>query len=97
LRTTVIEHFKSATEILGGEKYVTSLIIVRVFKNLLTSLKIEDNDSRLMKNLKTTIYDDLKKRIDQMGSTVFKAAALNSRYRALKFLTAKEKDNAWKE
>jgi hypothetical protein len=38
-----------------------------------------------------------KKRKEQMGSTVFKAAALYPRYRALKFLTTEEKDNVWKE
>lgn len=32
-----------------------------------------------------------------MGSIIFKAAALDPRYRALKFLTAAEKENVWKE
>lgn len=57
----VLEPFKSATEILGGDKYVTSSITLRVFKNLLASLKIEDSDSSLKKNLKTAIHDLKKK------------------------------------
>lgn len=93
----VLEPFKGATEILGGEKYVTSSITGQVLKSLLTSLNVAITDNTLTKNLKKANYDDLMKRKDNMGSAVSKAAALDPRYKALKFLTEEEKYDVWKE
>lgn len=87
----VLDPFKTATEIHGGDKYVTSSITGRVFKSLITSLETKQTDSAFIKAIKSAIYCDLKHINNEITSVVLKTAALDPRYTSLKFLTDKKK------
>ncbi|CAI6377428.1 unnamed protein product [Macrosiphum euphorbiae] len=91
----ILEPFKTATEILGGDKYVTLSIVGRLFKNLISSLECIQTDSVTIKDIKLLISSDLKKRQDKMGDIIHKAAALDPRYRSLKYLSEEDSQNTW--
>lgn len=91
----ILEPFKSATEILGGDKYVTLSIVERLFKNLISSVECISADSVIVNEIKLLISFDLKKRQNKMGNIIHKAAALDLRYRSLKHLLEEENINTW--
>lgn len=74
---SILEPFKAATKLLGGEKYITSSLTGRIFKNLLIYVEEYSNDSHFMKKFKSDIRTNLKKRNNVLGSIIFKAAALD--------------------
>lgn len=93
----ILEPFKAVTELLGSDKYVTSSITSRLFKNLSTAMKINNNDCEYVKNVKSNISLDLIKRRNYLGNVIYKAAALDPQYCSLKFLTEQQKTEIWKE
>jgi len=90
-----LEPFKSATKILGGDKYVTLSIVGRLFKNLISSVECISTDSVIVNDIKLRFSSNLKKRQNKMGDIIHKAAALNPRYRSLKYLPEEENKNIW--
>jgi uncharacterized protein YejL (UPF0352 family) len=58
----ILEPFKSATEILGGDKYVTLSIVGRLFKNLINSVECISVYSVIVNEIKLLMNSDLKKK-----------------------------------
>ncbi|CAI6368851.1 unnamed protein product [Macrosiphum euphorbiae] len=64
----ILEPFKSATEILCEDKYVTLSIVGRLFKNLISSVECISTDSVIVNEIKLLVSTDLKKRQNKIGS-----------------------------
>ena len=93
----VLEPFQSVTKRLEDEKYVTASIANRLIKNLLNCMQEKENKSGVVKTIKFTILNDLKKTKDQMSIILSKARALDLRYHKLKFLSNNQKTSVWEQ
>ncbi|XP_025410705.1 zinc finger BED domain-containing protein 1-like [Sipha flava] len=93
----VLEPFKSVTNTLGGDKYVTASVANRLIKSLLNTIQTCETDSKFIKTVKLSILQDLKIRREMMSPVLSKAAALDPRFHELKFISDEQKTLIWEE
>ena len=82
--SAVLEPFSYLTDVLSGEKTVTVSAIRPVMKHIIDVLTMhKDADSRLIKEIKQKIKDDIMKRYDDdsIQQLLDKAAFLNPRFK----------------
>ncbi|XP_025418328.1 zinc finger BED domain-containing protein 1-like [Sipha flava] len=93
----VLEPFKSVTNTLGGDKYVTASVANRLIKSFLNTVQTCETDSNFIKTVKLSILQDLKIRREMMSPVLSKAAALDPRFHELKFISDEQKTLIWEE
>lgn len=62
---------------------------------MISSVECISTDSVIVHDIKVLISSDLKKGQNKMGDIIHKAAALDPRYRNLKYLSEEEIKNTW--
>ena len=90
----VLKPFDDATEIVGGEKYPTiSIIAPLLHKFINITLKEEESDSPITKEVKEAIREDLTTRYqsDEIQIMLNMAMFLDPRFKSLSFLKETEK------
>lgn len=81
----ILGPFKNATELLGGEKYTSSSVILPTFCHLLHVMRTFDDNSAHIIRFKNEFFANLTKRRNKSNLNWLKiATALNSRLKHLK-------------
>jgi len=93
----VLEPFKSVTNTLGGDKYLTASVVNCLIKSLLNAVQTCETYSNFIKTVKFSILQDLKIRREMMSPVLSKAAALDPRFHELKFISDEQKTLIWEE
>ena len=82
------------TTTLGGDKFVTSSIVVPVMKSIESVLKVQDEDPVYILDLKKEIFQQFKTRCSELLNVdiLLKCSALDPRFKRLKFLRKENGD-----
>lgn len=93
----VLKPCKTATEHLGGEKYVSSSILLPVTAELLYLNRQDDDDPSYISRFKQTLTKDIESRRDLMSANMFlkSATALDPRYKCLKYIASDMREGVW--
>ena len=83
---------KIATVVMEEEKTPTLSAVAPIHAQLIQELQESPGDSNMIKEIKTTICEDLKKRyVDEQREILHASAALDPRFKTLAFLTEAER------
>ena len=90
---TFLTSFDIFTTTLGGNKFVTSSIVLPVIKSIQAHLKVTSEDPHYIKVMKGVILEDYKTRVrdDLNHKSLVIATALDPRFKKLKVLENKDK------
>uniref|UniRef100_A0A8C4GFL5 HAT C-terminal dimerisation domain-containing protein n=2 Tax=Dicentrarchus labrax TaxID=13489 RepID=A0A8C4GFL5_DICLA len=87
---------KIATVVMEEEKTPTLSAVAPVHAHLIQELQESPGDSNMIKEIKTAICQDLKKRyLDEQRETLHVCAALDPRFKTLLFLTEDERQTVY--
>jgi len=88
---------KDATDILGGDKYVSASIVLPHIASLLYSNKHDDDDPTYVSRFKRTLCDDLESRRLTLTQNMFLkcATVLDPRHKRLKCLPSADREEVW--
>lgn len=93
----VLELFCQATELLGGDKYVSCSSVLPVLSALTKHLTVHDDDPGYIARFKAATLADFQARVTGMNAieVVRIATALDPRYKGLRCLSEEEKCQTW--
>ena len=95
---TILQPLKTATVALCEESNPTLSIIIPLKHQLLSSImKVKDDDSELVKQVKTVIFTDLSPRYEHIKQQLTLATVLDPRFKLLPFLSEEAKLNVFHE
>ena len=98
LLKALLEPCKTATEFLGGEKYVSCSVVLPCLMYLLKQMKISDEVPAYIVRFKTAFCIDLEKRRSTCNNYWLKlATALDPRFKKLKCLQKEDRDSVWSD
>lgn len=98
LLKALLEPCKTATELLGGEKYVSCSVVLPCLMYLSKQMKISDEDPAYIVRFKTAFCNDLEKRRSTCNNHWLKlATALDPRFKKLKCLQKEDRDSVWSD
>lgn len=94
---TLMQHFVEATDILGGENYVSISNILPVINALSTKLVLGEDDPNYIMRIKGVLNDEINLRMTSFRSlNILKlAVVLDPRYKKLSFVNESEKESFW--
>lgn len=92
-----LKPMKDATTLISQEKTPTVCLIAPVHAKLIQNTRPCAEDSPLVREIKQAISEDLSKRysIEQERNTLHTASALDPRFKALAFLSEKEREDTY--
>ncbi|XP_068577816.1 E3 SUMO-protein ligase ZBED1-like [Cebidichthys violaceus] len=93
---TLLEHCRFATELLGGEKYVSCSVVLPAFCHLSRVMESSDDDPAYVVKFKSTFRTDLETRKENANIAYLKiATALDPRFKHLKCIPRAERAEVW--
>ena len=101
VRISTVNRFLTKLDIfsttLGGDKFVTSSVLLPVIATMKKMMQVESSDSVYMANMKTVILNDFNKRIATNVDVDFflLAALLDPRWKELKMVRKPQRDEAY--
>lgn len=93
---SLLEPLCYATDLLGGEKYVSCSVILPTFCHLLLEMRISDADPAYVVRFKNAVTADLENRRNNFNLPWLKiATALDPRFKTLKCIPKENRDEIW--
>ena len=94
---SLLEPCRYATELLGGERYISCSVILPTFCHLFHAMEPSDDDPAYVVRFKETFVADLHARKENLNLPWLKVAtALDPRFKLLKCMAKEERDEVWK-
>ncbi|KAJ8351975.1 hypothetical protein SKAU_G00234510 [Synaphobranchus kaupii] len=91
----VLEPCAESTTLLGGERYTTASVALQVFHNLQKTMALKPGERGNIATLKSTLAKHLQDRWTMLECLLTTAAALDPRFKALRFLDEEERQEIW--
>ena len=92
----ILEPCKDATELLGGEKYVSCSIVLPTFRLLFRIMNTSDDDPAYIIRFKNAFMTELIKQQKKSNLNWLKVAtALDPRFKGLKCIPKEERESVW--
>ncbi|KAK0142296.1 hypothetical protein N1851_020030 [Merluccius polli] len=94
--STLLEPCRYVTEILGGEAYISCLVVLPALCHLRQMMKVSEEDPAYVVRFKTIFMENLASRQENTNNAWLKlATALDPRFKDLKSLPKSERDEVW--
>jgi zinc finger BED domain-containing protein 1 (E3 SUMO-protein ligase ZBED1) len=95
---TLLEPSRYATELLGGERYLSCSVVLPTFCHLFRALTVSEDDPLYVVKFKTAFINDLKTRQENCNLRwLYFATALDPRFKKLKCLPKEKREEVWTE
>ena len=93
----VLQPCKVASELLGGNKYVSSSVVLPIICHLSREMVIQDDDPRYIALFKEKFLNEMERRFKDFlnDSWLQISSALDSRFKNLSFIASNERSNVW--
>ncbi|XP_053179676.1 E3 SUMO-protein ligase ZBED1-like [Scomber japonicus] len=93
----VLEPCRYITELLGGEKYVSSSVVLPALSHLYNAMQVSEDDPAYLAKFKEALMNDLDQRKDKTNMEWLKVAtALDPRFKDLKSLNKADRAGVWR-
>ncbi|XP_065652748.1 E3 SUMO-protein ligase ZBED1-like [Hydra vulgaris] len=93
----VLQPCKVASELLGGNKYVSSSVVLPIICHLSCEMIIQDDDPRYIALFKEKFVNEMERRFNDFSNDSWLqiSSALDSRFKNLSFIASNERSNVW--
>jgi len=95
----VLQLFCQATELLGGENYVSCSCVLPLLSSLTRHMEVHDDDPGYIIRFKKAFLKDFALRLENINGIqlLYIATALDPRYKTMRCVSQEKRDFTWKE